>query len=123
MWGTELLKNYSDVVEFVGLCDINFFILSLSDKQGREVTAVNAMQSLVAKGIEVGAEGGSRTRTTLRSTDFKSVASAIPPPRLVSKNITVHSELQNACCWRNKHRRIGKDPPLSGSPCQKPLAV
>src|SRR6185503_15398208 len=28
-----------------------------------------------------GAEGGSRTRTTLRSTDFKSVASAIPPPR------------------------------------------
>jgi hypothetical protein len=28
-----------------------------------------------------GAEGGSRTHTTLRSTDFKSVASAIPPPR------------------------------------------
>lgn len=23
MWGAELLKNYSDVVEFVGLCDIN----------------------------------------------------------------------------------------------------
>ena len=33
--------------------------------------------------IIVGAEGGSRTRTTLRSTDFKSVASAIPPPRHV----------------------------------------
>ena len=31
----------------------------------------------------IGAEGGSRTRTTLRSTDFKSVASAIPPPRHV----------------------------------------
>src|SRR6266550_1419323 len=29
----------------------------------------------------IGAEGGSRTHTTLRSTDFKSVASAIPPPR------------------------------------------
>ncbi len=29
----------------------------------------------------IGAEGGSRTRTTFRSTDFKSVASAIPPPR------------------------------------------
>ena len=28
-----------------------------------------------------GAEGGSRTRTPLRTTDFKSVASAIPPPR------------------------------------------
>src|SRR5678815_3436067 len=33
-----------------------------------------------------GAEGGSRTRTPLRTTDFKSVASAIPPPRHVSKN-------------------------------------
>ena len=42
---------------------------------------VNVMQSVVAKRIEIGAEGGSRTRTTLRSTDFKSVASAIPPPR------------------------------------------
>ena len=28
-----------------------------------------------------GAEGGSRTRTPLRETDFKSAASAIPPPR------------------------------------------
>jgi hypothetical protein len=34
----------------------------------------------------IGAEGGSRTRTTLRSTDFKSVASAIPPPRHVRQN-------------------------------------
>jgi hypothetical protein len=29
----------------------------------------------------IGAEGGSRTRTPSRTTDFKSVASAIPPPR------------------------------------------
>src|SRR5207244_6301349 len=36
-----------------------------------------------------GAEGGSRTHTTLRSTDFKSVASAIPPPRRrISDKIT-----------------------------------
>ena len=47
---------------------------------------VNVMQSVVAKRIEIGAEGGSRTRTTLRSTDFKSVASAIPPPRHARKN-------------------------------------
>ena len=33
-----------------------------------------------------GAEGGSRTRTSLRTTDFKSVASAIPPPRHARKN-------------------------------------
>ena len=32
-----------------------------------------------------GAEGGSRTRTSLRTTDFKSVASAIPPPRHIWK--------------------------------------
>ena len=31
--------------------------------------------------ISAGAEGGSRTRTSLRTTDFKSAASAIPPPR------------------------------------------
>ena len=30
---------------------------------------------------ENGAEGGSRTRTSFRTTDFKSAASAIPPPR------------------------------------------
>lgn len=50
------------------------------------MTDVNAMQSVVTKRIEmIGAEGGSRTRTTLRSTDFKSVASAIPPPRHAAK--------------------------------------
>ena len=42
---------------------------------------VKVMQSVVAKRIEGGAEGGSRTRTSFRTTDFKSVASAIPPPR------------------------------------------
>jgi DNA-binding LacI/PurR family transcriptional regulator len=45
----------------------------------------NAARLLVAmvenSEIGIGAEGGSRTHTTLRSTDFKSVASAIPPPR------------------------------------------
>jgi len=35
---------------------------------------VNVMQHVVAKRIEVGAEGGSRTRTSLRTTDFKSRA-------------------------------------------------
>ena len=45
---------------------------------------VNVMQSVVAKRIKNGAEGGSRTRTSLRTTDFKSVASAIPPPRHLS---------------------------------------
>src|SRR5438309_1129290 len=42
------------------------------------------------KSIEnIGAEGGSRTHTTLRSTDFKSVASAISPPRRrISDKIT-----------------------------------
>ena len=33
--------------------------------------------------IRDGAEGGSRTRTSFRTTDFKSAASAIPPPRHV----------------------------------------
>src|ERR1043166_4406367 len=33
-----------------------------------------------------GAEGGSRTRTSFRTTDFKSAASAIPPPRHVVRN-------------------------------------
>src|SRR6185436_18750528 len=42
-----------------------------------------------------GAEGGSRTRTTLRSTDFKSVASAIPPPRhRARKNSTAPNSRQ-----------------------------
>src|SRR5690242_19139450 len=36
--------------------------------------------------ISNGAEGGSRTRTSLRTTDFKSAASAIPPPRHVVRN-------------------------------------
>ena len=36
--------------------------------------------------LTTGAEGGSRTHTTLRSTDFKSVASAISPPRRTSKD-------------------------------------
>src|SRR6266850_3673882 len=48
-----------------------------------------------------GAEGGSRTRTTLRSTDFKSVASAIPPPRHVPAKIARHQNsrqtLQRHC--------------------------
>jgi hypothetical protein len=35
---------------------------------------------------EVGAEGGSRTRTSFRTMDFKSTASAIPPPRHVARN-------------------------------------
>src|SRR6266850_6209592 len=42
-----------------------------------------------------GAEGGSRTRTTLRSTDFKSVASAIPPPRHINQNSTQPEEATN----------------------------
>ena len=33
--------------------------------------------------VSSGAEGGSRTRTSLRTMDFKSTASAIPPPRHV----------------------------------------
>src|ERR1041384_2649131 len=33
--------------------------------------------------VDAGAEGGSRTRTSFRTTDFKSAASAIPPPRHV----------------------------------------
>src|SRR3954453_6320160 len=37
---------------------------------------------------KIGAEGGSRTRTPLRTTDFKSVASAIPPPRHVAERLT-----------------------------------
>jgi hypothetical protein len=45
----------------------------------------------------IGAEGGSRTHTTLRSTDFKSVASAIPPPRHARKGITpLHKRASNA---------------------------
>src|SRR6266850_3447533 len=43
----------------------------------------------------IGAEGGSRTRTTLRSTDFKSVASAIPPPRHINQNSTQPEEATN----------------------------
>ena len=33
--------------------------------------------------IAIGAEGGTRTHTPVRATDFKSAASAIPPPRHV----------------------------------------
>src|SRR5215212_3509123 len=39
--------------------------------------------------FEHGAEGGSRTRTSLRTTDFKSAASAIPPPRQVVRNSNI----------------------------------
>src|SRR5215213_3516862 len=44
------------------------------------------MQVVVVEKIECGAEGGSRTRTSFRTTDFKSAASAIPPPRHVVRN-------------------------------------
>jgi hypothetical protein len=40
----------------------------------------------IAEKIDDGAEGGSRTRTSFRTTDFKSAASAIPPPRHVVRN-------------------------------------
>ena len=42
------------------------------------------MQVVVVETVESGAEGGSRTRTSFRTTDFKSAASAIPPPRHLS---------------------------------------
>ena len=35
--------------------------------------------------IETNAEGGTRTRTPFRMEDFKSSASAIPPPRLIGE--------------------------------------
>ena len=41
------------------------------------------MQVVVVR-VESGAEGGSRTRTSFRTMDFKSTASAIPPPRHLS---------------------------------------
>ena len=41
------------------------------------------MQVVVVEKVDAGAEGGSRTRTSFRTTDFKSAASAIPPPRHV----------------------------------------
>ena len=44
------------------------------------------MQVVVVEKLECGAEGGSRTRTSFRTTDFKSAASAIPPPRHVVRN-------------------------------------
>ena len=47
---------------------------------------IGNMQVAVAKMVERGAEGGSRTRTSFRTTDFKSAASAIPPPRHVVRN-------------------------------------
>jgi hypothetical protein len=43
----------------------------------------------------VGAEGGSRTRTSLRTTDFKSAASAIPPPRHARQNSMLAVEPTN----------------------------
>src|SRR6185436_9648 len=36
--------------------------------------------------VSSGAEGGSRTRTSFRTIDFKSTASAMPPPRHVIRN-------------------------------------
>ena len=69
---------------------------------------VNMMQSAVAKRIEVGAEGGSRTRTSLRTTDFKSAASAIPPPRHVRKNSTAQNSRQTLprYCWQGVESRV-----------------
>src|ERR1043166_3546552 len=46
------------------------------------MTDVNVIQSAVTKELQIGAEGGIRTLTGLLPTDFKSVASAISPPRL-----------------------------------------
>ena len=40
----------------------------------------------------VGAEGGTRTHTPLLVTDFKSVASTIPPPRLWDLMFIFHME-------------------------------
>ena len=40
----------------------------------------------------VGAEGGTRTHTPLLVTDFKSVASTIPPPRLWDIMFVFHME-------------------------------
>ena len=44
------------------------------------------IQVTVGDVVESGAEGGSRTRTSFRTTDFKSAASAIPPPRHLIRN-------------------------------------
>ena len=41
------------------------------------------LQVVLVVKVQIGAEGGSRTRTSFRTTDFKSAASAIPPPRHV----------------------------------------
>ena len=49
------------------------------------------MQVVVVQKVESGAEGGSRTRTSFRTTDFKSAASAIPPPRHVVRNFSLPS--------------------------------
>ncbi len=42
-----------------------------------------------AGGDQVGAEGGSRTHTPVKATDFKSVVSTIPPLRLFTLNIVL----------------------------------
>ena len=64
-----------------------------SERNDHESDSFDAL----TKRVEVGAEGGSRTRTTLRSTDFKSVASAIPPPRHVRKNSMAYERQQTSC--------------------------
>jgi hypothetical protein len=59
--------------------------------------------------VENAAEGGTRTHTSLQTTDFKSVASTIPPPRLrlnptqtLVLNQLLHSYIDVRCFSHSK---------------------
>ena len=57
---------------------------------------------------DVGAEGGSRTRTSFRTTDFKSAASAIPPPRHVVRNPNSSKPFLISLRYRNRDVYVDK---------------
>lgn len=61
---------------------------------------------MFAARLQAGARGGDRTRTTLRSRDFKSLVSAIPPPGQLLY-LKLFTYIQPACCrLRDKLLRV-----------------
>jgi hypothetical protein len=60
------------------------------DKPASKRTQHSRHGCLALTGKLLIAEGGTRTRTASRPTDFKSVASAIPPPRLLHLEDNMH---------------------------------
>lgn len=62
---------------FGRMCEISWGALNGLGATGGLATSLPVEQN---KKRKFGAQGGTRTRTLLRATDFKSAASTIPPP-------------------------------------------